>query len=307
MNRAQLLLSAPALALSLAGYAQHTPVTSQYLFNGLLINPAYAGSRDALTANLTYRRQWVGFEGAPVTQVLSVHSPLTSKNIALGLLVYNDRVGVSRETGVFSNYAYRVPFRRGKLSFGLGAGIKLLQANWSAVQTTTPGDAEFAVDSRGVVQPNFSAGTYYYTKRFFVGASLPFILSHTYDASSERWKVENETRHYQPMLTAGTLVKLGADMQLKPSVLLRFAPAAAIQADLNANLIYRDRFWLGVSYRTDDAVVLSLEVLPTQQFRLGYAYDLGLNALSTYHHGSHELMLQYEFGYRVRARDPRYF
>lgn len=307
MKRARPFLSACALLCAALLHAQHTPITSQYLFNGLLINPAYAGSRDALTANLTYRRQWIGFAGAPETQVLSVHSPLTSKNVGLGLLVYNDRIGVSRETGVLTNYAYRMRFRKGKLAFGLGAGMKLLQANWSAVRTTTSGDAEFAVDSRGVVQPNFSAGAYYYNKRWSFGLSLPFVLSHTYDSDSERWRPAPGTGHYQPMLMAATVMKLGGALKLKPSTLLRFTAAGMAQADVNANLIYHDHFWLGVSYRTEDAVGLSFEVLPTKQFRVGYAYDLGINALSTYHNGSHELMLQYEFGYRVRARDSRYF
>ncbi len=153
--------------------------------------------------------------GAPVTQVLSVHSPLTSKNIALGLLVYNDRIGVSRETGVFTNYAYRIPFRRGKLSLRARCRHQTVAGELVHRTDHMPGDAEFAVDSRGVVQPNFSAGSYYYTKRFFVGLSLPFILSHTYDPANERWKVENETRHYQPMLTAGTVFKLGSEMKLE--------------------------------------------------------------------------------------------
>lgn len=307
MTRAKLLFSAVALMSATVVRAQHTPLTSQYLFNGLLINPAYAGSRDALTANLTYRRQWVGFEGAPETQVFSVHSPITSKNIGLGLLVYNDRVGVSHETGIFTNYAYRIKFRNGKLAFGLGAGLKVMQANWSQVRTTTPGDAEFAVDSRGVLQPNFSAGLYYYSKRAFIGLSLPFVLSHTYDASNERWNVVNETRHYQPMLTAGCLVKAGDDLKLKPSTLVRYAPADGVQADASLNLIYRERFWLGASYRTQDALVFSMEVLPTKQLRLGYAYELGLERIAAYQRGTHELMLQYEFGYRIRARDSRYF
>ena len=115
-----------AFLIGMAGQlvAQHTPITTQYLFNGLLINPAYAGSRDALTANLTWRKQWVGFDGAPETQVLSVHSPLTGKKLALGLLVTNDGIGISKQTGVMTNYAYRVKLGTGKLSFGIGAGFK---------------------------------------------------------------------------------------------------------------------------------------------------------------------------------------
>ena len=296
-----------AALLSVGLHAQRTPLTTQYLFNGLLINPAYAGSRDALTANLTYRQQWVGFEGAPTTQILSVHSPVNGKHIGLGLMVYNDRIGVSRETGVMTNYAYRLRLGTGKLALGIGAGLKVLQADWTNVRTTTAGDAEFATDSRGVVKPNFSAGAYYYNKRWFAGLSVPFILSQAYNAQTESWEVKNDTRHYQPMLTAGMLVELEHDLKLKPSVLLRKAGGNPVQADLNMNMIWKDSFWLGVSYRMSDAVCFSVEVLPTKQFRIGYAYDLGINALRTYHQGSHEVMLQYEFGYHVKAKDPRYF
>ncbi len=307
MKQLRNITLAAAALLTVLLHAQHTPLTTQYMFNGLLINPAYAGSRDALTANLTYRQQWVGFEGAPTTQILSVHSPVNGKHIGLGLMVYNDRIGVSRETGVMTNYAYRLRLGEGKLALGLGAGLKVLQADWTNVRTTTAGDAQFATDSRGVVKPNFSAGAYYYNKRWFAGLSIPFMLSQGYNAEAGNWEVKNNARQYQPMLTAGMLVDLDHDLKLKPAVLLRKAGTNPVQADLNMNMIWKDSFWLGVSYRTSDAVCLSVEVLPTKQFRIGYAYDLGINALRTYHQGSHEVMLQYEFGYHVKAKDPRYF
>lgn len=295
------------LVLHVAVHAQHTPLTTQYLFNGLLINPAYAGSRNALTANLTWREQWVGFEGAPSTRMISVHSPVNRTALGLGLVAYNDRIGVSNETGLMTNYAYRLRLRKGKLALGIGAGVKVLQADWTQVRTTDEGDMEFAVDSRGVLLPNFSAGAYYWNKRWFAGFSLPFLLSQDWDAESGTWQITTKARQFQPMLTGGMLVDLRNDMKLKPSVLLRQAGGGPLQADLNLNLIWRDVLWIGASYRTADAVCFILEVLPTKQLRLGYAYDLGINAMRAYHGGSHELMLQYEFGYHVSARDPRYF
>ncbi len=307
MKATRSLLSALGLLLASLLHAQHTPLTTQYLFNGLLINPAYAGSHEALTAILTYRQQWVGFDGAPVTQVLSVHSPLNGKHIALGLTVYNDRIGVTHETGVMTDYAYRMPLGAGKLSMGLGLGLKMIQADWTQVRTTTPGDVEFAADTRGGMRPDFSAGAYYSDKRFFLGLSLPFILSQHFDANTEKVIVTNDPGQYQPMLTGGMLLKVDRNLKLKPSVLLRKAGGEPIQSDLNMNVIWKDCFWLGASYRTNDAVCFSLEVLPTPQFRIGYSYDLGISALNPYHGGSHEVMLQYEFGYRIKAKDPRYF
>ncbi len=286
---------------------QHTPLTSQYLFNGLLINPAYAGSRDAFTANLTWRQQWVGFDGAPSTQVMSIHSPINRTRTAVGLLVLNDRIGVSRETGVLSNYAYRIPLRRGKLQLGFGAGLSVLQADWTRVALQDRSDLQFASDSRGIVKPNFSAGAYFYKKDYFLGASVPFVMSHRFDPSADQWTVFSDRAQFQPMITGGYLWKLNRHMKLKPSTLVRYQLASGVQTDVNANLIINDKIWTGISYRSNDSMGGSFEVLPTPQWRLGYAYDLGLSRLTPYHRGTHELMVQYEFGKKIHVRDPRYF
>lgn len=292
------------LALQLS--AQHTPITTQYLFNGLLINPAYAGSRDALTANLTWRQQWMGFEGAPRTQVLSIHSPLTGKRSALGLLATNDRIGVARETGVMLDYAYRVKLGRGELSFGMGVGVKMQHYEWSAVQTTDPGDAQFASDGPNLTRPDLSGGLYWASKKYFVGLSMPTLprTIHLVDSTAER---SPSWLGGQPMFTAGMLVRASRDIKLKPSILLRQISGEPVQGDLNINVIWRERLWVGASWRKDDALCFLLEVLPTPQLRFGYSYDLGLGPMARYHQGSHELMFQYEFGFHVKAHDPRYF
>jgi type IX secretion system PorP/SprF family membrane protein len=287
--------------------AQHTPLTSQYLFNGLLINPAYAGSRDAMALNLTYRKQWVGFDGAPSTQILSVHTPIKRTRLAVGALLVNDKIGVSRETGVLANCAYRLPLRKGKLQFGIGAGVSILQADWTSLALQERSDVQFAADTRGALEPNFSTGLFYYTKTYFVGASVPFVMGHGLDVERNKWTLRNDKAQYQPMLTGGYVFKLNREMKLKPSTLLRYQVAGGVQTDVSANLIIRDKIWTGISYRYKDSVVGSFEVLPTPQWRLGYAYDLGLSALTPYHSGTHELMLQYEFGKRINVRDPRYF
>lgn len=286
---------------------QHTPLTSQYLFNGLLINPAYAGSRDALAVNFTHRQQWVGFTGAPVTQMMSIHAPVNKRKVGLGAIIYNDRVGVSNETGLMTNYAYRLRTRNGRLSLGVGAGATLLSGAWNTVALQDQQDASFMAPTRSAIRPNFSAGAYYYTRTWFVGASIPFMLLHRYDPEVTGFRISDTKADMQPMVTAGYLIELSEDMKLKPSGLARYRFESGLQADLSANLIYRETIWLGFSYRTRDAAVAMLEVLPVPQWRFGYAYDLGLSTLRRHHHGSHELMVQYEFGYRIRARDPRYF
>lgn len=301
------LLSIAGALSALLCAGQHTPLTSQYLFNGLVINPAYAGSRDALAANLTYRHQWVGFDGAPVTQMVSIHSPLGRRKLGAGLLVYNDRIGVSQETGVFTNHAYRIRFRKGKLAFGVGAGLTFLRSAWTQVAIQQANDIAFSADQRSAVRPNFSGGMYYHTKTWFVGLSSPFLMLHRYPAGSEGFSLSQARADLQPMLTGGYLVELTREIKLKPSALIRYRRSSGVQADLSSNLILKDRLWLGASYRTGDAMVATVEVLPTPQWRVGYAYDLGLSRLRTAHQGSHEVMLQYEFGFRIRVKDPRYF
>lgn len=296
-----------ALLAFMGARGQHTPLTSQYLFNGLLINPAYAGSRDAFTANLTWRRQWAGFKGAPETQILSLHSPIRNSRVSAGVLLVNDRIGVSRETALLTNYAYRLPIGRGTLQFGLGAGVSLLQANWTSLAVQDRNDAQFAADTRSAFRPNFSTGLFYYQKRFFVGASLPFALHHSFNVERQAWTMSSAPKDQQPMLTGGYVFRIRKDLQLKPSTLIRYQSATGIQADLSANLIFRDRIWTGLSYRSNDAITGSFEVLPTPQWRIGYAYDLSISRLLPYHFGSHEVMVQYEFGKRIRVRNSRYF
>ncbi len=286
---------------------QHTPLTSQYLFNGLAINPAYAGSRDVLAANITHRQQWAGFDGAPVTQTLSIHAPLARRKVGLGLMLYNDRIGVSNETGLFSNYAYRMRFGKKTLSLGIGAGLTMLRANWTEVALQNMSDQSFSANTRNAVRANFSAGVFYYSKSWFMGASVPFLFSHSYEANQPTLTIVESSLQAQPMLTGGTVIELNKDLKLKPSTLLRYRVESGLQADISSNLIIKDKVWAGVSYRTGDAVIGMLEILPTPQWRVGYAYDMGLSQINRYHHGSHELMLQYEFGYRIRVRDPRYF
>lgn len=296
-----------ALVLSAMCNGQHTPLTSQYLFNGLVINPAYAGSRDVLSGTLTHRQQWVGFEGAPVTQTLSIHAPLVRSKVGLGLMLYNDRIGVTNETGVLSNYAYRIRMPKGKLAFGFGAGFSVLRANWNEVALQQGDDAAFNGVTRGAIRPNFSGGMLYHTKTWFAGASIPFLLTHRYDLVNRGFRFNQEKVDLQPMLTGGYVFTLNPDLKLKPTTLLRYRLDSGLQGDISSNVIYRDKIWLGLSYRTGDAVIGMVEVLPTPQWRLGYAYDAGFSAINPYHHGSHELLVQYEFGYRIRVRDPRYF
>lgn len=295
------------LLVSLISGAQHDPLVSQYMLNGLVLNPAYTGSREVFTANALYRNQWVGFDGAPVTQVVSVHTPLKNKSIALGALFSNEKIGVSNSTSLNGNVAYRIEMDQAKLSFGISAGINLLSSSLTDLTTTEGNDNAFAGDLRSNLQPDFGAGVYYYSKKYFVGLSVPRIISRQYLISDDKLDIQSEAGIHNFILHGGYLFTLSDQFKLKPSSLLRFSPTGNYQFDLNANLIYKDFFWLGFSYRHNESVVALLEIQINEQFRVAYAYDYSLSIFRKYSSGSHEIGLQYEFGYKVKSMDPRFF
>jgi type IX secretion system PorP/SprF family membrane protein len=287
--------------------AQHSPLFSQYMLNGLAINPAYTGSREVFTANAMYRNQWAGIEGAPKTQVLSIHGPLKNKSVAVGLLLNNEQYGVTKNTGITGNFAYRLKMRAATLSFGLSAGINLMSARYTELATTQANDLSFANDYRGTFRPDFGAGIYYFSKKYFVGLSVPTMTSQRYLLENEKVRTYSDFGNYNFILTGGYLFTLSQNFKLKPSSLIRITPNQQAQIDLNANVIYKDQFWLGMSYRHHDALVVLAEFQINQQFKIGYSYDYTLATFKNYSKGSHEIMLQYEFGFRVKSIDPRFF
>jgi len=277
------------------------------MFNGLVINPAYAGTRDVLTTSLTYRNQWTGLEGAPVTQVISAHSPILKQKMGVGLVILNDKIGVSNETGIYSNFAYRARLRKGYLSLGIGAGISIINAKWSNVGLQDQNDQVFLIDTERELRPNFSAGAYYKNDKFYLGLSVPFLMSYQYNSENNSLQAAYKANENNYLFTGGFVIDLNEYLVLKPSALVRYAQAAGIQMDLNANVVIRDAFWFGFSYRMKDAVVGMFEYQVNAQMRFGYAYDLNISALSPYNGGSHEILLQYEFSYKTSSTNPRYF
>lgn len=293
--------------LTIASFAQHTPLTSQYMFNGLVINPAYAGTRDMLTTSLTYRNQWTGFEGAPVTQMITAHSPILKQKMGVGLMLFNDKIGVSKETGIYTNFAYRARLSKGFISMGIGAGISIVNANWSSVGVQDQTDQAFMYDTERSVQPNFSAGAYYKQDKFYLGISMPFMMSYQFDPEKNSYNAIYEADENNYVLTGGVIFKLSNDVVLKPSTLIRYAPNSGAQVDLNTNIVLKDEFWFGLSYRTQDAIVGMFEYQVNDQWRIGYSYDMGISDIAAYHGGSHEILLQYEFSYKTSSTNPRYF
>lgn len=301
----RIALLAPLL-LGGAARAQQDPLYSQYMFNTLAVNPAYAGSADVFTALLLSRHQWVGFTGAPSTQTLVAHTPLPAQHMALGLSLLADKIGPTRQTGVYADYAYRI--RTGaesRLSFGLKGGVNLYQADLATLATVDPDAAN--VNVKGKALPNFGFGLFWHTPRYYAGVSLPKLLENELDAASGTGIVTaSERRHL--FLIAGYVLDLNRSLRFKPSIMVRQVAGAPLSFDLNANFLLRDRIWLGGMYRFGNSIGLLAQYQVSDQFRVGYAFDLTTNRLGAYNGGTHEVMLNYDFRFFTgRTVSPRFF
>jgi len=298
------------ILLILAGtssFAQQDALLSQYMFNKLVINPAYTGTRDALSITLVGRQQWVGIDGAPRTATFSIHSPLRNDKLGLGLYGYTDVLGPLQTSGAVGSFSYKFEWGPGKLSFGLQFGFKHMSIDWNKVsmleETDLPSNEQSG--NNFVMDANF--GLYYYSDKFYVGLSSKNLLEQDigtqelYDAPANKL-----LRHFYGM--AGVNIKLSDNLNMQPSVLARYVKNAPFQMDFNANLMFKEVFTVGVSYRTERTFVFLVEVLVKNRLRLGYSYDIFLSELSQSNKGSHELLIGFDFPvFKRELNTPRYF
>lgn len=284
--------------------AQLSPVNDQYVLNPLLINPAYAGSRNALNVGTFYRQQWVGLEGAPETMTITVDAPLFQEKLGLGFLLINDKIGVTSETQFVSNYAYKIGIGDGTLSMGLGAGIILTNTAWSRLYALEPGDDYYLIDSKMFVVPDFSFGVRYSYHNFFTGFSIPKFLSYKFDYNKNKYQIRNDPAYYTYMFNTGYLFRLSPKVNFLPSTLLTYSAGEQFLYDLNTYFSFSDKLWLGFSYRNSRSVSGLVQFRITEQFRVAYSYDFDLGELSKYSNGSHGIMLRYELRYKVNVVNP---
>ncbi|MEY4603036.1 MAG: hypothetical protein RIT43_328 [Bacteroidota bacterium] len=291
-------------------FAQQDALVSQYMFNGLYLNPAYAGSHDYWSSSLTYRNQWVRFDGAPTTVIAAVDGPIPDKNMGLGFIFMNDCIGVTRHNTFIANYAYQLKINEtDKLAFGINAGVSQFNADLTQL-TVWDQDEIFQKDLTGRLIPRAGLGAYYFSKKFYAGLSVPTLLAYQdqdgYTFSVDLSKSSFLRRHY--LLTGGYVIDLKREFKLKPSILLKYTENAPLQADFNLSVVYKDMIWFGSSFRTGDACVFLIEYQPNRHFRVGYAYDLSFSKIRNYSDGSHELMIGIDFGRDlVKVKTPRYF
>ncbi len=303
------------IALSLGGlavHAQQAPMYTHYMYNTLSINPAYAGSRDALTVTALHRSQWLDFKGAPMTQTVTLHGPVYNKNIGLGLSASNDKIGPTNNTSVFVDFAYIMKLNsKSKLALGLSGGTNVMQADLNTLNIDQPNDPVFANNIQNKFTPNFGFGAYYSRERFYAGVSTPNLLQNSYsivnmtDGSS---LVAKEQRHY--FFIAGALFNLSENVAFKPTTLVKVTGAAPIQVDVTASFILAKKVLLGAMFRTGDSFGALLGFDVTEQLHIGYSFDwsYGLRT-AKYNNGSHEIMLRYDFitYSKKQIHSPRHF
>ena len=313
MNRYLLAFLLAVCAVSLSVSAQQEAMYTQYMFNKLLINPGYAGSRAATSVTMMYRDQWSGFNGAPRTGTFSIHGHLKNPKIALGMTVINDRLGLQNQTGIYANYAYRLPLGNGRLSFGVQGGFDHYEIALSTAVHIDAGDPSLAVDL-SMINPNIGAGIYYKSEEFYIGASAQRLIENDLSGRtilSEDDSYSRQARHLNAM--AGGVIDISENVKLRPAVLVKYAPNAPVQADFNASFLFVERFWVGASYRTNASIDGMIEFQVNRQLRIGYAYDHQINQIGPYTTGSHEVLIGFDLDFgktRVatpRMMAPRYF
>lgn len=287
--------------------AQLKPVTDQYILNPLTINPSYAGSRGGLSVAAFYRQQWVGITGAPRTMSLGVDAPVLSNKLGLGLFVVNDQIGVTRQTEVMTSYAFRINVGDGLLALGLGAGLVATNTAWSDLIVLDPGDEYYLIDSRVFVVPDFSFGAYYNVKNYFVGFSIPRLLGYHFDFDKNKYSLKVEPGQYNYVLNTGYMFSLGQKTNFMPSALVSYSPGDRFLYDVSAHFIMNDRLWLGATYRSTSSVTALAQFAINNQFKVAYSYDFNFGPLGNYNSGSHEIMLRYEFRFKVDVINPLIF
>ncbi|PHQ61395.1 MAG: hypothetical protein COC08_04925 [Maribacter sp.] len=281
--------------------AQQLPQFTQYMYNTISVNPAYAGSREALNITALHRNQWAGIEGNPRTSTLSVHAPLRNDRVGLGISYINDKLGFESTSYVYGDFSYTVPVsEKIKMSFGLKAGF----TNYR-LQNPDINDNFFNTNFNSW-KPNFGAGFYIGSNRWYAGISTPRILNT--DVNEGEFVALERNSYYA---IGGLVLDLSSTIKFKPTVITKFTNGAPATYDLTASFLFNEKFWIGASYRFNFASNFGamMDYQVSKDIRIGYAYDLPTSTIRPYTGGTHEIILIYEFKKQAKGpvKSPRYF
>ena len=285
--------------------AQQQVQFTQYMYNTMLVNPAYAGTSNRLEAYLIHRSQWVGLDGAPSSQNFGVQGAVTEK-LGLGLNITNDKIGPSNELYINGSAAVRLPLSSNvNFSLGLNGGIDMLSVNWSKGQVKDASDQLMANNINNRVRPIIGAGGYLYGDKWYFGLSTPnFIQKDTYGRDEEAM-IHSSTHFY---FIGGYVFDLTEDIKLKPAVLGKLVKGAPLTVDVSANALFKEMYTVGLGYRYKDAMSLLLGITLKKSYFIGYSYDATFTKLRKYSSGSHDIIFKYSlFTKEQSARSPRFF
>jgi type IX secretion system PorP/SprF family membrane protein len=297
--------------LSGFGYAQQDAQYTQYMYNTIVVNPAYAGSRDVMSIFALHRTQWVGLDGAPVTNAVSINTPITGSNIGLGVSVVNDRIGPSDENNIAVDISYTIPTSETfKVSFGIKATANLLNVDFTKLHIYNPADPRYADNIDNKFSPNIGTGIYVHSDNTYFGLSIPYFMETKHfdktASTSASTFIAKERLHYY--FIAGHVFDLSASVKFKPSILTKVVKGSPLQLDFSGNFLINEKFTAGVAYRWDAAVSALVGFQASDSWFIGYGYDFDTTKLANFNSGSHEIFLRYElFKKNNRIISPRFF
>ncbi len=293
------------LISSFSAQSQQDAMFIQYMFNTASVNPAYTGSREYLNVMMIGRTQWVGMDGAPSTETLNFHIPIKKEKIALGFSAQHDAIGPVRTIGLYMDFSYVLKLGKvGNLSMGLKGGADIFQANLSTLYVIEGNDPAFFEENKKIL-PNFGFGLFYYTDKFYFGASAPKLLKNDIsftDAEEDAL----QKRHF--FFIGGFVQDLNRSWKMKPSFLLKAVEGSPLSVDLTGSFLYKEMLWLGAAYRIGDAIGAIVQFKIYRQLWLGYSYDFSLTKLKSFNSGTHEIMLSYDLLFtKEKMKSPRFF
>ena len=291
--------------------AQQDPMYTQYMFNTQTINPAYAGTWESLGFMVLGRQQWAGWEGAPETYTFSVQAPLKNEKVALGLNLISDKVGLVKRFYMYGDYSYLVPLsEKTNLRLGIKGGFTNYSHNLEEHNLIDPNDPSYIGEINSKLKPNFGVGAFLYSKKAYVGLSIPRVVNSKFENDYENFELKGQLRHY--FLMGGAVFDLGENIKFKPTALTKASftseTGTPIQFDMTASFLFKEKFWLGAMYRSGDAYGFIAQFLFAEKLRLGYAVDFSTTNLKNHNNGSHEIMVSYEIRFKKEeVISPRYF
>lgn len=288
--------------------AQQDPQYSLYMFNPLGVNPGYAGSREVLSGVLIHRSQWVGLDGAPETQVLSVNSPLKNKKMGLGLQIVNDKIGPRTTQYLTASYAYRLKLGSGKLAFGLRGGVINYNYDWDKIEYKDQEDAIPTTAPQSTMKPTFDFGLYYNTNTFYAGLAADHLNRGSFNLVDGIDTVNSTARQFVNLnFTLGKAFELNDNLILKTSLLARGSNNNG-NLDINGSILIKNKVLFGLTLRSTKALILMTEINVTKNLRFGAAYDYDNSDIASTTSGSFEIFLGYDIGlFNSKVVSPRYF